>query len=428
MAELHDRLIIVRVVDSEGNYVRNALVQLVIDDEPFTQAYDTPGPVTFQASDTGKQRVHVSCGAYDGWFDYTDGMPPIEVVIREEGHAVGPNKGLALPKTDRSSAHDMNASTTKLSTALKGIKIAAALIGFAVVLVVIVRFTSRWWPDPHKPDDAYGRWVSDEPHDKDVAIIFIHGVFGKNKDTWSGGPISFTQLLAQDPEIKSRADVYEFGYYSPYFGPAQNITQTAIQLHRDLHHDAVIETHKKVVFVAHSMGGLILRKFLVDYQQSIHDKLAMMYFFATPTNGAELALVAKKLSNNRQLSGLIPLEANEALQSIQTGWYASPFLPQKPSYCAFETLPVDNLVLVVSQSSATQLCNRQPEPITADHISIVKPASRSEAPYVVLADALKETVFLAPSPVVPSSPHPKHPADDCDNPDVGKRSISCLGQ
>jgi triacylglycerol esterase/lipase EstA (alpha/beta hydrolase family) len=98
--------------------------------------------------------------------------------------------------------------------------------------------------------------------------------------------------------------VYEFGYFTPYTGHAQTITDSSVKLHRDLEHDQVFETHKKVVFVAHSMGGIILRKFLIDNQQAVQDKVAMMYFFATPTDGAELATIAKKLSNNPQVGGL----------------------------------------------------------------------------------------------------------------------------
>jgi pimeloyl-ACP methyl ester carboxylesterase len=312
---------------------------------------------------------------------------------------------LIVRSIDEARASQMDSQTVTTVTSPKNahtmtryVKVFFGIIGALIVCGVVLRFALRWFPDTHKPGEVRSGWVSSSPRNKPVAIVFIHGVFG-TKDTWSGGKVDFTQLLAEDPDIKAQIDVYEFGYYSPFTGHAQTITDSSVKLHRDLEHDQVFETHKKVVFVAHSMGGLILRKYLIDNQQNVQDKVAMMYFFATPTDGSELATLAKNFSNNPQLGGLVPLDANEALASIQTGWYGAQTLSQKPSYCAFETLPTENLVKVVSEASATHLCNRQPEPIAADHIGIIKPESRNAESYVVLIDALKETALASQLPV-----------------------------
>ena len=49
-------------------------------------------------------------------------------------------------------------------------------------------------------------------------------------------------------------------------------------------------------------------------------KVPMLYFSATPTNGSELADVARRLSANPQFGGMIPIEGNDLLQTIQTDW------------------------------------------------------------------------------------------------------------
>ena len=86
---------------------------------------------------------------------------------------------------------------------------------------------------------------------------------------------------------------------------------------------------------------------------------------------------AGQLSGNPQMSGMIPLEGNNLLQSIQSGWLGWPEARKVPSYCAYETLPTFGLD-IVSMSSATALCNQDLDPITANHIDIVKPRDVSQ--------------------------------------------------
>ena len=49
---------------------------------------------------------------------------------------------------------------------------------------------------------------------------------------------------------------------------------------------------REVMFVAHSMGGLVVWQLLLKYQ-GLAPKVPMIYFFATPTTGSELAALAK---------------------------------------------------------------------------------------------------------------------------------------
>jgi len=48
--------------------------------------------------------------------------------------------------------------------------------------------------------------------------------------------------------------------------------------------------------------------------------------------------------------------------------------------------------MVVTRSSSTPLCNRGLDPITANHIDIVKPVDRSDARYTRFANALKKEI------------------------------------
>ncbi len=199
---------------------------------------------------------------------------------------------------------------------------------------------------------------------------------------------SFPALLAADPEFQKQTDVFLFEYDTPKFGSAATIAGLAAQLRGSLVDHRVFEDHKSVVFLSHSMGGLVVRQYLLNK----HDlgKVAMLYFYATPTNGSELTKAAQEISSNPQLRGMLPLEGNDLLQSIQDGWLQWEEAKRVPSYCAFETLQTYG-VWVVTQSSAAALCNQPLDPMSANHIDIVKPADRSDPRYSRFATALRKS-------------------------------------
>ena len=85
---------------------------------------------------------------------------------------------------------------------------------------------------------------------------------------------------------------------------------------------------------------------------------------------------------------MLHLEGNDLLQSIQSGWLGWPQATAGPAYCAYETLLTDG-VMVVSQSSATALCNRDLDPISANHIDIVKPKDRGDSRYTRFINAMR---------------------------------------
>lgn len=97
------------------------------------------------------------------------------------------------------------------------------------------------------------QWDSDAT--KDV-IIFIHGILGDHETTWSGTPsqlISFPALHA--------FDYGSLGYSSGYIdfsSPKTVVEQITLWVRTHL------ERYENIFFVAHSLGGLLLRHAVVD--------------------------------------------------------------------------------------------------------------------------------------------------------------------
>src|SRR5258708_32869503 len=60
------------------------------------------------------------------------------------------------------------------------------------------------------------QWViQSQPH-RDVAIVFVHGIFGDTLSTWSLGPgkPAFWSLMESIPDVGPKLDMYAFGFTS----------------------------------------------------------------------------------------------------------------------------------------------------------------------------------------------------------------------
>jgi hypothetical protein len=129
------------------------------------------------------------------------------------------------------------------------------------------------------------------------------------------------------------------------------------------------------------MGGLVIRQFLIAHH-SLASKVPLIYLYATPTNGSEAAVAASKMSHNKQLQGMFPIEGDTYLDSVYSNWTNTPELREIPTYCSYEGYDTYG-IRIVSQSSASALCIKSNLQY-ADHIDIVKPTSRDDPRYYLL--------------------------------------------
>jgi len=237
------------------------------------------------------------------------------------------------------------------------------------------------------------------PASDKLLVVFVHGIFGTGSETWvKGKNDSLPALVAFDPKFGTALDVLVYQYETPMLTDAGKIPQVADGLSDYLDHLEVWKNYRGVIFVGHSMGGLVIRQLLIAHQADAA-KVPLIYLYATPTNGAEIADVASKISNNPQLQGMIPLEASTYLNSVYSNWTNTPTLSKIPTYCSYEGLKTYG-IWIVSQSSASALCN-QARQQAADHIDIVKPSGREDPRYYLLQ--LQLLNVLAPLNLLPST-------------------------
>jgi pimeloyl-ACP methyl ester carboxylesterase len=233
-----------------------------------------------------------------------------------------------------------------------------------------------------------------------TVIVFVHGIFGDGTTTWTNpsNKAYWPELIKQDDKDQwfRKSDIFVYSYDSPFLRQSYTIGQIAENMDDVFNHYQIFQSHDEVVFICHSMGGLVVKEYLQENQVEA-GKVSLIYFYATPTDGSSLANLASLISRNPELAGLRPANTNEDLLDLQRRWSRMP--TKITSRCAYEVLGVKNLVKIVDEVSARSGCEH-PVALSADHISIVKPPNRGDEIYFTFQDAFDHrqenaTVYVA---------------------------------
>jgi len=237
-------------------------------------------------------------------------------------------------------------------------------------------------------DRAGGRsfYVQEDPQRR-VAVVFVHGGAGSAQATWKHAEAdkNWPELMAGDDAFRG-ASLFVYNYASPWFRKALSVPQLGVDMRTVLGDRGVLE-HRALVFVAHSMGGLVVKEFLLQFREYI-ERTKFVYFFGVPSKGTELTRVARYLTDNPQSRDVGSIEIGSFLERQLVDWRAvHAGRPRFPIYCAYETLPAPVYgAIVVDFSSAIEGCFEPPEAVVADHRQMVKPRSRDTTAYVMLRD------------------------------------------
>jgi pimeloyl-ACP methyl ester carboxylesterase len=240
-----------------------------------------------------------------------------------------------------------------------------------------------------RADDRAGSrsfYVQEDPQRR-VAVVFVHGGAGSAQVTWKHAEAdrNWPELMAGDEAFRG-ASIFVYNYASPWFRKAFSVPQLGVDMRTVLSDRGVLE-HRALVFVAHSMGGLVVKEFLLQFREHV-ERTKFVYFFGVPSKGTELTRVARYLTDNPQSRDVGSVEIGSFLERQLLDWRSlHAGRPRFPIYCAYETLPAPVYgAIVVDFSSAIEGCFEPPEAVVADHRQMVKPRSRDTTAYVMLRD------------------------------------------
>ena len=238
---------------------------------------------------------------------------------------------------------------------------------------------------PIQPPSTHKRSHYERSENKDRIIVFVHGIFGDSENTWTCQPNTYWPGLLRSDEVFKDFDIYVVQYDTPLLGNRMSIDDIVNSLNERFKHDEVLSKHREVIFVAHSLGGLIVQRFLLTYRPSQY-RVPFIYFYSTPETGAQIARLGSLFSRDPLLQQMLPGDKNLYLRNLENEWRGAEFSIRR--YCAYEKKDTDG-ALIVDPLSGTRSCDSPAIAINEDHQGIVKPCTTNDDSYIVLQNAIK---------------------------------------
>ena len=230
---------------------------------------------------------------------------------------------------------------------------------------------------PVSPDET--ELLAYRKNGADTAIVFVHGFGGSATNTWG----IFPELVAGDPRLKDW-DIFNLGYST---GLAPDILRriwsgdpSIKELSGFLISQALSPTlggYDALVLVAHSMGGLVTQRALLD-SGGLKNRVRHVFLFGTPSGGLAKASLARKWK--AQLEDMA--DDGDFIGKLRQDWDQ---LPDEPGFCLWlvagdkdEFVPDDSSLGPFPTADAGTQCvpgsRIQKRVVAGNHLEIVKPS------------------------------------------------------
>ena len=218
-------------------------------------------------------------------------------------------------------------------------------------------------------------------------LVFVHGLMGSPEDTWRVGDQYWPSWLA------SYGDIWILRYPADLLWWSSSGASMAIPDRArsviDLLVSAGIGQTRPVIFVTHSLGGLLVKAILRlanDFVDSDWKKLLSntrgVVFLATPHRGSHIASIA----NLGKILGIsvnaTQLTSNDPYLRDLSSWYTNNAKRYGiKTYAYYETLPTHGLVIVDPASADPGVDDCTAIPADYNHINICKFAANHHPVY-----------------------------------------------
>ncbi|KAI0553102.1 hypothetical protein F4679DRAFT_495170 [Xylaria curta] len=266
-----------------------------------------------------------------------------------------------------------------------------------------------------------GLQVLKEPGEPgDIEIIFIHGLTGDSYRTWlhPSGIYWPTDLLSEDIP---RARILSFRYDADVAKIAGAVGQGSLRNHASTLvaeyaalRAGTSKRPKRLILIAHSLGGLVAKKALIVSAESAYDEhralekhIVGLLFIGTPHRGSDLAGYAtsiaqvlkltRKRVNDVIVSVLRP--DSEVLADVQEsfGMWVIRNQSRCSLACFYEEHELPGVGMVVPKKSAI-LEGCIPLPIPSNHRDIARFSSRDATGYTRILGQIKSITSTKNSP------------------------------
>ena len=238
-------------------------------------------------------------------------------------------------------------------------------------------------------------------------IVFVHGLGGHPTKTWG----SFAAFIAQD-EVFSSYDLAFYQYPTSLFRAPFSKKYSSIQTLADalrtlLRHK--YSSHMPIVIVAHSLGGLISRQFIVEeLRRNAPMRVQKLLLYASPLNGAGLAETASYISwRHRQLDQLS--RGSDLIVGLNRDWE---YLQAQKKVRTWHVVAGQDSVVDETSARGVAWNDRVDVLIDRGHINCVKPTSKDDLSFLIfrnfILSAVDDLDEIPPLDPIPETAKPKN--------------------
>ncbi|KAF8854611.1 hypothetical protein BDZ45DRAFT_596807 [Acephala macrosclerotiorum] len=256
------------------------------------------------------------------------------------------------------------------------------------------------------------------------SIVFVHGVTGHREHTWSTGKDTRPWPEALLPQKTPDARLLSFGYDATVVGLRSSISSNRLGDHAKnllatlaTHRDNDKSSKRPIIFVAHSLGGLVCEDALTAskaspeiHLQRIYDYTFGILFLGTPHSGTILATVSGRLAQlinpvtrtNLRIVNVLRRDS-EVLARIQNEFHTLLRSHMDEGChpieitCFYEELPLPGIGVVVPKHSAI-LPGYPAISIHKDHREMVRFTGKDDPGFISVSGELQRRVNEIKSP------------------------------
>lgn len=218
-------------------------------------------------------------------------------------------------------------------------------------------------------------------NNSDAALVFVHGFGGDVEKTWG----KFPSLLCAHKRIETW-DVFSLGYASslrvdvPGVWSADPELKTLAKALRTSLSLPPFARYKAIAIAAHSMGGLVLQRAILD-DSTLTGRIDYAFFFGTPSGGLSKAGLVSWLKRQfRDMAADSPF-----ISSLRQEWRQ--VYPANYPF-AIRVVAGDRDEFVPSSSSLEPFSDSVQSVVPGNHLEIVKPTKADDFSVLLVVEAL----------------------------------------
>lgn len=250
-----------------------------------------------------------------------------------------------------------------------------------------------------------GIWIKKPADGATTSVVFVHGVLSSGEACWRHANGTFWPELLAREEAAAYAGVYVFTYKTGFFSGTYSLGDVVDALKEHMRLDGVMNS-RRIVFVCHSMGGIVARRFVVQRAAELIEnrKSIGLFLVASPSLGSGYANWLGPLARffeHTQADALRFEQTNTWLMDLDRDFQnlkESERLPMNGKELVEDTFVVLTKLLrrqVVQPFSGARYFGEAYKVPDSDHFTIAKVEGPSAVQHRMLVQFLSETAEKA---------------------------------